>query len=39
MFGTFFGGTGDCTVDRGSCTDNVLLFSSSISRNITLYSL
>ena len=34
MFGTFFlggGGTGDCTVDRGSCADNVSLFSNPIS--------
>ena len=32
MFVIFFlGGTGDFTVDSGSCTDNVFLFSSPIS--------
>ena len=31
VFLNFFGGMGDCSVDSGSCADNVFLFSSPIS--------
>ena len=30
MFFLFVGGMGDCSVDSGSCADNVFLFSSPI---------